>query len=157
MVDAGALVTELTDLQDGGYLSDAMLRHAVKTIERSDSRFDWVGIYLLRDNDTELWLHHYVGSPTEHAVIPVGTGICGRAVAEASNLLVNDVSAEENYLACSPEVESELVVLIRDGDTIFGQIDIDSTDEAAFTPEDELALQVVADKLAEQLAIERAS
>lgn len=156
-MDTGALVTDLTVLQDDGYLSDAMLRHAVKTIERADSRFDWVGVYLLREDGSELWLHNYVGSPTEHAVIPVGTGICGRAVAEASNLLVNDVSAEENYLACSPDVQSELVVLIRNEDSIFGQIDIDSTDEAAFTAEDELALQVVADKLAEQLAIERAT
>jgi GAF domain-containing protein len=157
MLDAGALVEELTDLHEKGHLSDAMLRHAVKGIEKADSRFDWVGVYLLNGDANELWLHNYVGSPTEHAKIPVGTGVCGRAVAEGTNLLVNDVSQEENYLACNPLVESEIVVLIRQGEQVFGQIDIDSTDTAAFKEEDELALQLVADRLADQLAVERAS
>ena len=121
--------------------------------EKADDRFDWVGVYLLGDEG--LWLHNYVGEPTEHAKIPVGTGVCGRAVAERTNLNIPDVSAEENYLACSPDVQSELVVLIRAGDDIFGQIDIDSEEKGAFTEEDEIALIGIADKLAEQLAAER--
>ena len=48
-----------------------------------------------------------------------------------------------------------MVVLIRAGDELFGQIDIDSSDKAAFTEEDEAALVAVADKLAEQIAAER--
>jgi GAF domain-containing protein len=96
-----------------------------------------------------------VGSPTEHAKIPVGTGVCGMAVAEKSNLNVPDVSEVENYLACDPDTRSELVVLIRAGDEIYGQIDIDSSEEAAFTDDDITALQGVADKLAEQIAAER--
>jgi GAF domain-containing protein len=119
-----------------------------------DDRFDWVGVYLLGDED-ELWLHNYVGEPTEHAKIPVGTGVCGRAVQERTNLNIPDVSVEENYLACSPDVQSELVVLIRAGEDIFGQIDLDSEEKAAFTEEDEIALIGVADKLAEQIAAER--
>jgi putative methionine-R-sulfoxide reductase with GAF domain len=47
------------------------------------------------------------------------------------------------------------VVLIRAGDEIFGQFDLDSDQLAAFTPEDEAAIQLVADKLAEQIAAER--
>ncbi|MEX0836736.1 MAG: GAF domain-containing protein, partial [Gemmatimonadota bacterium] len=64
---------------------------------------------------------------------------------------------EENYLACSPDVQSELVVLIRAGDEIFGQIDIDSEEKDSFSEEDEIALVGLADKLAEQLAAERRS
>jgi GAF domain-containing protein len=96
-----------------------------------------------------------VGEPTEHAKIPVGTGVCGRAIEERTNLNIPDVSVEENYLACSPDVQSELVVLIRAGEDIFGQIDLDSEEKAAFTEEDEIALIGVADKLAEQIAAER--
>ena len=151
-MDGGSLIKELQDMRDDGHLSDALLRKAVRRISE-DERFDWVGVYLLRDE--ELWLHNYVGEPTEHAKIPVGTGICGRAVAERSNLNIPDVSKEENYLACSPDVQSELVILIRAGDDIFGQIDIDSETKAAFKEDDEIALIGVADKLAEQLAAER--
>jgi GAF domain-containing protein len=112
-------------------------------------------VYLLNAEANELWLHNYIGSPTEHAKIPVGTGVCGRAVAEKTNLVIKDVSKEENYLMCSPEVQSEMVVLIRAGDDIFGQIDVDSEEKAAFKAEDEEAVRNIADKLAEQIAAER--
>jgi GAF domain-containing protein len=153
-MDGGLLIKDLQDMRDDGHLSDALLRKAVRSIS-DDDRFDWVGVYLLGDSGDELWLHNYVGEPTEHAKIPVGSGVCGRAVAERTNLNIPDVSKEENYLACSPEVQSELVVLIRAGDEIFGQIDIDSETKDAFTEDDEIQLIGVADKLAEQIAQER--
>jgi len=154
-LDAGSLVRELQEMRDDGHLSDALLRRAVRGIADSDDRFDWVGVYLLKADDNELWLHNYVGEPTEHAKIPVGTGVCGRAVAEGTNLNIPDVTAEEGYLACSPDTQSEMVVLIRAGDEIFGQIDLDSDAAAAFVEDDEVALVGIADKLAEQLAAER--
>lgn len=154
MLDAGKLIKDLQQMRDEGHLSDALLRTAVRNISEED-RFDWVGVYLLNEDDDELWLHNYIGEPTEHAKIPVGKGVCGRAVEERTNLNIGDVSEEENYLACSPDTQSELVVLIRAGDDIFGQIDIDSDEKDTFTEEDEIALIGVADKLAEQMAAER--
>lgn len=153
MLDSGLIVKELQEMRDGGHLSDALLRRAVRAIS-VDERFEWTGVYLLGKDD-ELWLHNYIGEPTEHAKIPVGTGVCGRAVAERTNLNIPDVSAEENYLVCSPDIQSELVILIRAGDEIYGQIDIDSEEKAAFTEDDEIALIGIADKLAEQLAAEQ--
>lgn len=155
MLDANELIRDLQQMRDEGHLSDALMRQAVRRIAKADPRFDWVGVYLLDEGANELWLHNYVGAPTEHAKIPVGTGVCGMAVAEKGNIIVSDVSQVENYLACDPDVQSEMVVLIRAGDEIFGQIDIDSSDLDAFTDEDEAAVAVVAEKLAEQLAAER--
>jgi len=155
MIEATDLIKELQEMRDDGHLSDRLLRHAVKALSSSDDRFDWVGVYLLDGEKDELWLHNYVGEWTEHAKIPVGQGVCGTAVAEKTNQNVPDVTAVENYLACSDDVQSELVVLIRAGDDIFGQIDIDSEEKGAFTDEDEQALQGIADKLAEQIAAER--
>ena len=149
------LVRDLQEMRDQGYLSDALLRHAIKSIASSEDKYDWVGAFLLREGGDELWLHNYVGAPTEHAEIPVGKGVCGTAVAEKANQNIPDVSQVENYLACNPDVRSELVVLIRAGDEIFGEIDIDSEEPEAFTEADEEAIQAVADKLAEQLAAER--
>jgi GAF domain-containing protein len=154
-LDSKEVVLALQGMRDEGHLSDALLRKAVRSIDEADDRFNWVGVYLLNEADQELWLHNYMGPGTDHAKIPVGTGVCGRAVAERTNLNIPDVSAEENFLVCSPDTRSELVVLIRAGDDIFGQIDIDSDDAAAFTEEDEMALISIADKLAEQFAAER--
>ena len=76
------------------------------------------------------------------------------AVANNENINVPDVTQNDNYLSCSPKVKSEMVVLIRGNDQIFGQIDIDSHQGAAFTDEDLAALEEVAGKLAEQMVKE---
>src|SRR5690606_34217444 len=99
MFDSKELVKELQGMRDDGHLSDALLRRAVRRIASSDKRFSWTGVYLLDREANELWLHNYVGSPTEHAKIPVGTGICGTAVAEKQNQNVPDVRKVENYLS----------------------------------------------------------
>lgn len=155
MIEASELVKELQRMRDEGYLSDALLRRAVVRLSESDDRFDWTGVYLLKEDEDLLWLHNYVGAATDHSKIPVGTGVCGSAVEAKENRNVPDVSEVDEYLACSPDVKSELVVLIRAGDEIFGQIDLDSEEADAFTDEDESAIQAVADKLAEQIMAER--
>ena len=152
---ANELVQDLQGLRDEGFLSDALLRKAVKGIAEADDRFDWVGVYLLNEEAKELWLHNYVGRPTMHPKIQVGEGICGTAVVQRENLNVPDVKAVDNYIACDPLVKSELVVLIRAGDEIFGQIDVDSRTAAAFTDDDAEAISTVTDKLAEQMVAER--
>lgn len=154
-LDVGGLVHELQRMRDTGHQSDAQLRKAVRTIAEADDRFDWVGIYLVNEEAEELWLHNYIGGNTEHARIPFGKGVCGRAHSEGVNLTIEDVEKEQEYLACSADTKAEIVVLIRAGDEIYGQIDIDSHTLGAFTEKDETDLTSVADKLAESLAAER--
>ena len=154
MVEANTLVNELQNLRGEGFLSDALCRHAVRGIRLFDDKFDWVGVYILNSDEKVLWLHNYVGRATTHSRIPVGNGVCGTAVAQAENINVPDVSAVDNYLACDPKVKSEMVILIQSKGTIFGQIDIDSKTVAAFTEDDSLAVQAVADELAEQFSTE---
>lgn len=154
-MDTTTLVKDLQSMREGGYLADPILRKAVRELREGEDKYNWVGIYLMRDEADKLWLHNYVGAPTEHAEIEVGQGVCGTAVAEKANQTVQDVSAVENYLACSPKVKAEMVVLIRAGDEILGQIDVDSHQKDAFDEDDEQGLQLVADKLAEVLMAER--
>jgi L-methionine (R)-S-oxide reductase len=96
-----------------------------------------------------------MGTGTEHARIDVGQGVCGTAVAEKKNQNVGDVTQVENYLACSPKTKAELVVLIRAGDEIFGQLDIDARTKDAFSREDQEAVELIADKLSEVFMAER--
>ena len=148
MLDGRIIAEELRGM--AGRDPDAILKHAVERLRQGGDNYDWVGIYLLAGD--QLILHNYVGRATEHARIPVGRGICGTAVAEGRDINVPDVQAVENYLACSFETRSEIVVLIRSGDRILGQIDIDSDTPAAFDDSDEREIRVVADALGETLA-----
>lgn len=155
MLDTTTTLKDLQTMREEGYLSDPILRKAVRQIAEGDDRFDWVGVYLLDEEGKELWLHNYIGESTEHAKIPVGEGVCGVAVQSGENQNVPDVHAIENYIACTPDVQSELVVLIRAGDQILGQIDIDSNTPAAFTADDEQTIATIADKLAEVIMADR--
>jgi L-methionine (R)-S-oxide reductase len=155
MLDSGKLVKRIQEMRDEGYLSDAILREAVKQIKASDDRYNFVGAYLLKNDENVLWLHNYVGESTEHAKIPVGEGVCGTAVSEKKDQNVPDVSKVANYIACSPRTKSELVVLIRAGDDIFGQFDVDAKEKDAFSEKVEGNVRMIADKLAEVFVAER--
>src|SRR5271170_7402649 len=124
------------------YQPQATLGSAVRYISALSPKFNWVGIYLLKGKNLELG--PYVGAKTEHTKIPVGKGVCGSAVANNEDMNVPDVSRSGNYLACSLETKSELVVLIRDRQgQVVGQIDIDSHTPAAFGPQEEQAVKKV--------------
>ena len=155
MVNATELVSELQQMRDDGFLSDALLRHTVKTIAGADDRAHWVGAFLVREGGEGLWLHNYIGEPSQFAEIEAGNGLWGAAASAGSNRNVPDVTVEEDYTTCGPDIRSELVVLIRGGSDVFGGINLGSEDGSAFNEEDEAAVQAVTDKLAEQIALER--
>ena len=152
---AARVISELEALAASGAELDALLEAAVRGVHRLDPRFHWTGIYELFPDDV-LRLGPFVGAPTEHAFIGVGRGVCGTAVAERRNINVPDVSKAGNYLACSTDTRSELVVLIRSGETIWAQIDIDSHDLNAFDDRSEAMVQGVADWLARAYESRRA-
>lgn len=108
----------------------------------------YTSVYLYMLHGSELVLEAYAGRETEHQRIPVGEGVCGTAVATGRDQNVGDVRAIENYIACNLFTRSELVVLIRRGELILGQIDVDSDVADPFTPEEEAEVKKVADALA---------
>lgn len=114
--------------------------------------YNWVGIYLLNKENNELILDYYIGKPTEHTHIPIGHGVCGSAVTDKTDKIVEDVTLEENYLACSLETRSEIVVLIEDRNQIIGQIDVDSDTVAAFDEVDKKYLRQIAELIVETLS-----
>ena len=130
------------------YQPESPMGSAVRYVAGLSPKFNWVGIYVLKGKMLELG--PYIGAATNHTKIPVGRGVCGTAVAQDADQNIPDVHSHENYLACSLETQSELVVLIRDkhGD-ILGQIDIDSHSRAAFGPDEEKAVRQVALELGE--------
>ena len=145
-LDSAKLVRALQGAYNQGKRRKELLQLAATRMRAAGSPYTGVYLYMLHGND--LLLEAFDGRPTEHTKIPVGTGICGRAVAERRDINAPDVSAEPDYLACSVETRSELVVLIRRGDEILGQVDIDSDVVSGFDATEEGAVKEVADALA---------
>ncbi len=124
----------------------ALLQMTCERIQSWGPPFTSVYAYMLHGNDLEL--EAYAGRETEHTRIPVGKGVCGTAVAEQRDQNVADVSVIGNYLACNVFTKSELVVLIRRGDHILGQIDIDSDVPNGFGEREHAEVKEIADALA---------
>jgi GAF domain-containing protein len=120
-----------------------LLRTAADKIRAAGPPYTSVYLYMLHGD--ELVLEAFAGRDTEHTRIPVGKGVCGTAVATGADQNVPDVRAVQNYLACNTWTRSELVVLIRRGDKILGQIDVDSDQPDPFTAEEEAEVRRVAE------------
>lgn len=111
--------------------------------------YNWTGFYFRNGGKEELILGPYVGAETDHTVIPFGKGICGQVAVSGETFVVPDVHAQDNYLSCSIDTKSEIVVpIFKDGKNI-GQIDIDSHKIDPFTKADEELLQWICEKVAE--------
>jgi len=127
---------------------DEKLLQICQLLEENVTYYNWVGFYFRNGKKEELILGPYVGAPTDHAVIPFGKGICGQVAVSNENFVVPDVSAQDNYIACSFTVKSEIVIpLFVNGENI-GQIDIDSNVLNPFTAADERFLEFVNSEVA---------
>jgi L-methionine (R)-S-oxide reductase len=146
VLDADRVIAALR----GAFARDAgraeLLRLTAERIRAAGTPYTSVYLYMLQGDQLELEAH--AGRDTEHTRIAVGQGVCGTAVATGQDQNVPDVRAVGNYIACNVWTRSELVVLIRRGTTILGQIDVDSDVPDPFTPDEESAVRKVADALA---------
>jgi GAF domain-containing protein len=127
------------------------LQQICDLLQGSIPYYDWVGFYFKNGNKAELKLGPYAGAPTDHTIIPFGKGICGQVALSNENFVVPDVKTQDNYIACSINVKSEIVVpLFVNGENI-GQIDIDSNTPDPFTREDENFLEFINKEVAKIL------
>ena len=90
----------------------------------------------------------YAGATTDHEIIPFGKGICGQVAVSNKNFVVADVSSQDNYIACSLSVKSEIVIPLFVNNINIGQIDIDSNTIDPFTQKDERFLEFVCESVA---------
>ena len=146
VLQAGKIVAALRGAFTREVAREDLLRLAAQYIHAAGAPYTSVYLYMLEDN--ELVLEAFAGRPTEHTRIPVGSGVCGTAVASGEDQNVGDVRAIENYIACNLFTRSELVVLIRRGDLILGQIDVDSDVPDPFDAAEQAEVRKVADALA---------
>lgn len=125
-----------------------LLTLVAKLLQTEIAHYDWVGFYILDVAKNELVLGPFKGAPTEHTHIPVGKGICGQVAERKQKMVVQNVADQDNYLACSMEVQSEIVIPILKNGEFVAEIDIDSHDNSPFTNQDELLLEAIANRLA---------
>lgn len=139
-------VTEITS--NANISRDEKLLAVCQLLSDSIPYYNWVGFYFANHETKTLHLGPYIGAETDHTEIPFGKGICGQVAVSNNNFVVPDVSAQDNYIACSFTVKSEIVVPLFVNGVNIGQIDIDSHIIDPFTEADEKFLEFVNEEIA---------
>jgi GAF domain-containing protein len=146
------LLEKIENIIKMGKDREGILLDICKVLDQEIDHFHWTGFYLVDpDKENMLKLGPYVGEPTDHINIPFGDGICGQAASTGEVFLVDDVSKETNYLSCSPDVRSEIVIPIFKGEELVGELDIDSHDISAFDGNDSRFLSRVCEIISDIL------
>jgi len=140
------LAKRISEALKGAEDRDVKLKTVCRLLKDAVPYYNWVGFYVVDEKRrNELVLGPFEGEHTEHTRIPFGRGICGQAVQLERIFVVQDVSKEKNYLSCSTNVKSEIVVPVFKGKKVIGELDIDSHALSPFTKQDEAFLRKVSE------------
>ena len=142
----GEVRKDLCELAQTVPTAHDLMQKMAKLLHDRMLKYNWVGFYMLEPGAQPpmLVLGAFEGAMTPHTRIPLNQGICGAAASTGQTVVVDDVSKDPRYLACSLETRSEIVVPVFVHGKVVGELDIDSHFHAAFTPEDQELVQYCA-------------
>jgi L-methionine (R)-S-oxide reductase len=144
---------EIEELAQAAPNAKELMQGVCKLLHDRMLKYNWVGFYMLEAGAQPpmLGLGAFMGAMTPHTRIPLNQGICGAAASSGKTIVVDDVSKDPRYLACSLETKSEIVVPIFVKGHVAGELDIDSHFPAAFGPEDQQLVQYCAEVVGKKL------
>jgi len=131
--------------------AEQMMADIVREIQKN-FRYNHIGIGIVDYATKEIEIKAEAGT-TSQAVgkrIPVGTGIVGRVARTGESALVQN--AGSGHLAgVLPESRAVLCLPIKYGDSLLGVLNVESRDENAFSPQDVMIMNTLADLVATAL------
>jgi L-methionine (R)-S-oxide reductase len=129
-----------------------LMTRMVELLHQRMLKYNWVGFYMLEaGRPPMLVLGSFQGAMTPHTRSPLHQGICGAAASTGKTVVVDDVSLDPRYLACSLETKSEIVVPVFSHGKVVGELDIDSHFPAAFKDEDRTLVEYCASLVGKSL------
>jgi GAF domain-containing protein len=136
---------EIDEIAKTSKTTQELMDRITRKLNERMLKYNWVGFYMISLEDpTMLVLGPFVGAMTPHTRIPLNQGICGAAAWSGTTVVVDDVSKDSRYLACSLETKSEIVAPIFIKSKVVGELDIDSHFLAAFHGEDRTLVEYCA-------------
>lgn len=129
------LATNIAALCHGETDAVALMATVVCEVHNTHPLSDWTGFYRVVGPEL-LKIGPYQGG---HGclVIPFSRGVCGAAARTGKALIVPDVDAFPDHIACASSTRSELVLPVWNGvGTLLGVLDLDSNTPDAFTETD---------------------
>jgi len=112
----------------------ALIWHALPAL-------NWAGFYLF--DGKELVLGPFQGK-VACVRIALGRGVCGKAAQQGRTIVVADVHAFPDHIACDAASRSEIVVPLFAGERLLGVLDLDSPIADRFDAGDAAGLEALA-------------
>lgn len=144
MTDYKLLSLQLEGLLAGETDKLACLANVTALLNSEIPDLNWVGFY--RRAGDELILGPFQGN-VACTRIPIGSGVCGSAAANAATLRVDDVHQFEGHIACDSASNAELVAPIILAGEVVAVLDLDSPTPGRFSHNDEQGITGIAAQL----------
>lgn len=130
----GRIYKQLSELVLKSNNTQARMATIIAVLHHKMDYFFWTGFYLIKDG--EMTVNTYQG-PVACQILKKNKGVCWTAFNQKKTLVVEDVHAFPDHIACDSRSNSEIVVPLKNaqGNTI-GVLDIDSKDKASFSEVD---------------------
>ncbi len=134
------ILSRLESIIDKRICLTGNLANITALIKQHLTAINWVGFYLVRNNCLEI--NAFQGLPA-CTTIKKGQGVCGTSWTENKTMIVSDVRAIDNHIACDCNSLSEIVVPIHEDNEFYGVLDIDSPVIGRFDATDASYLQKI--------------
>jgi len=127
------LATEIASVVEGEPNLVARMASVAAMLAQAFEHYFWTGFYLVdKESGDQLVIGPYQGT-LGCLRIDFGRGVCGAAAARGETLIVPDVAAFPDHIACDSRSRSEIVIPVRDEDgALIAVLDVDSTELEAF-------------------------
>lgn len=131
--------------------TDEMLAAIVGEIQKNFD-FDHIGIGVVDYSQKDIEIKAEAGKTARMLGrrIPIGAGIMGRVARSGEPALVQN-TGEPHLLGLLPEARSVICIPLKYGETLLGLLNVESCNEGAFSPQEDLLLNTLADLLATAL------
>ena len=125
------------------------LSNLTAAIKQTFSKVSWVGFYLFKNDKLILGPFQGKVACTE---INIGKGVCGSSAEKKESIIVQDVNKFPGHIFCDADSKSEIVVpIIKSDGSLFGVLDLDSTEYSSFNNSDKQYLEEICKFLAEEI------
>lgn len=130
----GRIYKQLNELVLKSNNAQARMATITAVLHHKMDYFFWTGFYLLEDGN--MTVNSYQG-PVACQILEKGKGVCWAAFNKKETVVVEDVHAFPDHIACDGRSNSEIVVPLKNkAGKVIGVLDVDSSHKASFSEVD---------------------
>ena len=145
------LIKQLSGLLNSEDPLISNLSNLTAALKQTFDKISWVGFYIFEER--KLYLGPFQGKVACTSIEP-GKGVCGTSAVNKESIIVADVDKFPGHIVCDTDSKSEIVVPIinKDG-SLYGVLDLDSTEYSAFNDIDKKYLEEISVFLIDNIII----